>query len=125
MLLHAAAHRTVTKVFLTDQVMQSHLYLTAVVLDLDLAPQSRLSVWSHYPIDCGVTPGSQNYPYCPCCLQVQAKPMERCHSAMPVCMSQVTVHVTYDHIMTPVSHTSTSDGSNWKRLETVKSENHR
>lgn len=121
MFLHAAAHKTVTEVFLTNQVVESHLYLIAAVLESDLAPHNRLSLWSRYPIDCGIIPSIQNYPYCPCLSADSSK----AHGKVSFCISQVTVHVTYDHSVTPLSHTSTSDSSNWKRLETVKSENHR
>lgn len=56
MLLHA--EQLLRSFLLTDQVMQSQLYLSAIVLDLDVRTHNRLSVRSHYPMDCGFIPGS-------------------------------------------------------------------
>lgn len=56
MLLHA--EQLLRSFLLTGQVMQSQLYLTAIGLELDLHPHNRLSVRSHYPMDCGFIPGS-------------------------------------------------------------------
>lgn len=56
MLLHA--EWLLRSSLLAGQVMQSQLYPTAVVLELELHPHNGLSVRSCCPMDCGFIPGS-------------------------------------------------------------------